>query len=92
MYKPTNQEILPWKMFLVFIKKDSWITIIYFTMSNYSYRLLSKCDKQLGSHLATRDHPRPDKDGGRALATEDKKSHVVRLVATVLYPSPIKDH
>ena len=58
-----------------------------FTMSNYSYRVLSRCDKQLGS---LRDHPWPDKDGDRALATEDKKSHVVRPVATVLYASSIK--
>ena len=41
MYKPTNQERFSCKMFLVFIKKDSWITIITFTMSNYSYRLPS---------------------------------------------------
>ena len=59
-------------------------------MSNYSYRLLSRCDNQLSR--ATRGHPRPGKNGDRALATEDKKSHVVKLVATVLYTSSIKDH
>ena len=42
--------------------------------------------------LATRGHLWPDKDGHRALATDDKKSYVVRLVATVLYTSSIKDH
>ena len=42
--------------------------------------------------LATLGHPRPDMDGDIALATEDKRSHVVRLVATVLYTSSLKDH
>ena len=30
MYKPTNQERLPCKLFLVSIKKDNWIAIIHF--------------------------------------------------------------
>ena len=60
-------------------------------MSNYSYLSLSGCDKQLGS-LATPGHPRPNKDGDKALATEDKKSHVVKLIVTALYARYIKDH
>ena len=45
-------------------------------MSNYSYRPLYGCDKQLGSHLVLLHEaiPRPDKDGDRALATEKKVS------------------
>ena len=91
MYKPTNQERFPCKVFLVFIKKVVRLLSFTFIMSNYSYRLLSRCDKQPFS-LATRDHPRPDKDGDRALATEGEKSHVVRLVAAVLYTNSTEDH
>ena len=64
-------------------------------MSNYSYRRLSGCGKQLGSHLVLQHkamHPRPIKDGDRALATQDKKFHVVKLVVNVLYTSSIKHH
>ena len=62
-------------------KKIVGLLSFTFIMNNYSYRLLSRCNKQLGSHLslATRGHPRPDKDGDRALVTEDEKSDVVRL-------------
>ena len=74
-------------MFLVFIKEIVGLLSFTFTMSNYSDHLLSRCDKQLGSYLT-----RPDKDDDRALTTEDKKSHVVKLVATVLYTSSINDH
>ena len=63
-------------------------------MSNYSCRLLSRCDKQLGSHLVLlhETNSRSDKDGDRAPANEDKKSPVARLGATVLYTSSIKDY
>ena len=44
MYKPSNQERLPCKMFLVFIKKDSNQLSLTFTMSNYYYCPLSGCD------------------------------------------------
>ena len=91
MYKPTNQERLLCKMFLVFIKKIPGFT---FTMSNYSYRLLSRCDKQLGSHLVLLHETIL---GLTRMATEQwlrkiRSLYVVRLVATVLYTSSIKDH
>ena len=77
------------KFFLSSSKKVVELLSFTFTMSNYSYRILSSCNKQLGSHFVL---PYETKDGDRALATEDKKSHAVRLVATVLYTSSIKDH
>ena len=82
-------------MFLIFIKKDSNQLSFTFTMSNYSYRPLSRYDKQLGSHLvllheAILGLTRMATE--HCMATEDKKSHVVKLVVTVLYTSSIKDH
>ena len=81
------------KCFLSLSEKIVGLPSFTFTMSNYSYRRLSGCGKQLGSHLFLQhDHSRPIKDGDRALVTQDKKSHVVKLVVTVLYTSSIKDH
>ena len=39
------------KCFLPSSKKIVGLLSFTFTMSNYSYRLLSRCDKQLGNHL-----------------------------------------
>ena len=80
--------------FLCSSKKIVGLLSFTFTMSNYSYRLLSRCDKQLGSHLVLLHETilGLTRIRDRALATNYKKSPVVRLVATVLHTSSIKNN